>query len=742
MFRKRILLTVFISLLIAGIGLTCGAQASVQIPQTPLLGASVTKYVTPLPVFVGARVAAGSALAISYDEFQQKVLPDNFYTTLPSSITPYPGITFNPRLGTYVWGFKVGNAPHLYPGFTVEAQKGNATTVTYTNNLGTAATFPILQRYITVDQTIMWSNPLGLVDGNPAKLAPYSGPQPVVPHLHGGELRSDSDGGPDEWWTPGGEGYLSTPPAAGGIRGPGYFKNVYTYPNTQEATTLWFHDHVLGGTRTNVYAGLAAFWFLRDQYDTGITGTGLNLPAGNQEIEAVIQDRQFDTQGQWLFPDGYPAGLNGPPPNPDIHPFWNPEFFGDVIVVNGRSWPYFQVEPRRYRIRLLNGSNARFYEIYFEKVSGPIGVPGVPPIYVIGTDGGLLDAPVRVSSTTTDRLLIAPGERYDLIIDFGGFSEFTINVMNTANAPFPDGDPVDPSTTAQLMQFRVNLPLTGGDHSFNPSSSHATLRGGANKPPAIVRLADGSGGINPAVRISKKRQLVLREVQGPGGPIEVLVNNTKFTGLREGTATPIPDSYKVGDRWMTELPLVGSTEEWEIINLTGDAHPIHLHLIQFQVMNRQTYDDISYTTAYEAQFPSGAAIDGYGPPLNYNLLNLDGAIGGNPAVSPFLVAGTTTPPLPQERGWKDTVISYPGQVTRIIARWAPQNIAVNGVRLRENKFAFNPTYGPGYVWHCHIIDHEDNEMMRPYIPSASANNTMSRYGGETGAMSLLLLLNM
>lgn len=307
-------------------------------------------------------------------------MPDSFYNALPASITPYTGISFNPRLGTYVWGFKVGGGPMNYPGVSVEAQKGTATSVTYTNNLGTAAIPPILQRYITVDQTLAWANPLGLLPGDAARSAPYSGPQPVVPHLHGGELRSDSDGGPDEWWTPGGEGYLSGPLAApGGIRGPGYYKNIYDYPNAQEAATIWFHDHALGVTRTNVYAGIAAFWLIRDQFDTGTVGTGLNLPAGPQEIELAIQDRQFDTDGQWLFPDGFPAGLNGPPTNPTVHPFWNPEFFGDVIVVNGRSWPFLNVEPRRYRFRMLNGSNARVYDIRVDDTTTPPFTSSVHP---------------------------------------------------------------------------------------------------------------------------------------------------------------------------------------------------------------------------------------------------------------------------------------------------------------------------------------------------------------------------
>ena len=237
---------------------------------------------------------------------------------------------------------------------------------------------------------------------------------------------------------------------------------------------------------------MAAFWFIRDQFDTGIAGTGLNLPAGPQEIELVFQDRQFDTNGQWLFPDGTQftadgvtyAGLNGPPTNPSIHPFWNPEFFGDVIVVNGRSWPFLQVDPRRYRFRILNGSNARVYEMRVDDTTTPATPTAGPPIWVIGTDGGLLDAPAITSSTPTNRLLIAPGERYDVIIDFAAFAGKTLTIMNSANGPFPAGAILpDPNGTAELMQFQVNPPPPVADTSFNPATVGATLRGGAGSAP-------------------------------------------------------------------------------------------------------------------------------------------------------------------------------------------------------------------------------------------------------------------
>lgn len=716
-------------------------EDSVTVPQEPILGSSIDKYVDPLPTFYPDRVAAGSNLTISYEEFQQNVLPDAFYSTLAA---PY-------NSGTYVWGYKVGSAPQLYPGFTVEAQKGTPTQVTYLNHLGTATTPPYLQQYLTIDQSIHWANPLNApktitnpsppydIIGNPF---PYVGPHPVVPHLHGGEVRSDSDGGPEQWWTPGAEGPGDGPLPAGTYRGMGYSANgnVYSYPNTQQATTLWFHDHMLGATRLNVYAGLAAFYFLRDEYDTGVPDTGLDLPAGPYEVEIVIQDRQFDTNGQWYFPDGTNSGLNGPATNPLIHRYWNPEFFGDVIVVNGKSWPYLDVEPRRYRLRLLNGSNARFYELHMETHTGASG----PPIYVIGSDGGLLDAPAITSSTASNRLIIAPGERYDVIVDFRNFTGQNLTLMNTANAPFPDGDPVDPATSAQIMQFHVSTTLVPDD-SFNPAQPGAVLRGGHDRPPVIVRLADGTGGINPAVAISKKRQLTLREVEAEGGPEEVLVNNTKWNGKREGTSTPLTGSQYIAGNYLTELPQVGSSEVWEIINLTGDAHPIHLHLVQFQLVNRQDYNDVAYTAAYESAFPAGADIDGYGPPMNYNSTaavgnpNYTGYYGGNPDVTPYLT-GVVQAPLAHEAGWKDTVIMYPGQVTRIIVRWAPQDVAVAASTPGKNLYSFDPTKGPGYVWHCHILDHEDNEMMRPYIPTLSAYNLFNG-NGSIGARDLLLLLD-
>ncbi len=696
------------------------ALASVQVPQTPLDPRTIPKYVDAMPNFAMLGRADGTqGLATSFENWPQQVLPASM------GLPP-----------TQVWAYKVTEATSgkvwgpNYPAFTIVSQRNTGSNVDYANNLGATA-IPgdqtgTLYKLLTVDQTIHWADPLGTSSANNCMMPPATGvctqpydsttgPVPGVVHLHGGEVNSKSDGGPDAWFTP------DTPETPGGLKGPAWSQGVtnnYSYPNGQEATTLWYHDHTLGATRLNVYAGLAGFYFLRDQYDTGVPGTGLNLPAGNQEAEIVIQDRMFDTNGQWLFPDSANPGPNGPPPNPTVHPNWIPEFFGTTIVVNGKTWPYLSVEPRRYRFRFLNGSNARFYELRLQEKS--TGAPG-PDIWQIGTDGGLLDNPVMI-----DRLFFAPGERADIIIDFSKNKGQTFILINTAKAPYPSGTAPDPQTVGQIMQFNVGTTKVT-DTSFDPSARRATLRGGANQPPAIVRLADPvNGTVAPGVTVNKTRLLTLKEVEGPGGPLVVTLNNTRWKGLRPDNTTPIADSTLVGTNYVTELPQVGSTEVWEIVNLTPDAHPIHLHLVQFQLINRQAFNKTQYLDAYNAAFPGGTYPDpvtgqpttylpgtyipAYGSPMNY--LSTP-KLGGNPDVTPYL-QGMAMPPNPNEAGWKDTFKMFPGEVTRIIVRWAPQDIPVGGVSAGQNAYSFDPTTEPGYVWHCHIVDHEDNEMMRPY----------------------------
>jgi len=320
-------------------------------------------------------------------------------------------------------------------------------------------------------------------------------------------------------------------------------------------------------------------------------------------------------------------------------------------------------------------------------VSGAMG----PQIQQIGTDGGLLDAPVTIAG----KLLLAPGERADVIIDFSQSAPNQVwTLKNSANTPFPKGGPPNGATVGRLMQFVVNGQMVARDGSPGTDKSQvpANLR---NAP--LVRLTNFAGVTNVAPDLS--RQLTLNEVMGPGGPLEVLVNNTKWDG--NGSAAGLGE---------TELPVEGTTELWQIINLTADAHPIHLHLVQFQLVSRQKFNMNKYNAAYNAAFiPGGAFVPAVGPPADYNTPNADGALGGNPAISRYL-QGPPKPALPNEMGWKDTYVVYPGEVTTFAIRYMPTDVPLG----TAGQFDFDPSLGPGYVWHCHIIDHEDNEMMRPY----------------------------
>jgi len=695
---------------------SANAQPAVLVPQAPLDGATVPKYVERMPLLSTNRVDGTQQVTVHMEEFQQKLLPASMYSGLPAP--------FNQ--GTFLWGYEVNsNTTPQFPSRTIEARRGTATSVAYTNKLqGANGGAPFLQKYLTQDLTIHWADPTHVTKNHncnnavvldAACLQPSTEPIATVPHLHGAEVLSSSDGHPDAWFTP-----------FAAAKGPGFVSTNYSYPNSQEATTLWFHDHSLGTTRLNVYSGMAGFYLLRDNRDTGAANNPIGLPAGAFEQEMLVADRQFDTKGQLLFPDGTPpdnpTGINGGPPNPDIHPFWNPEFFGDVVTVNGKSWPFFEVQPRRYRLRFVNASNARFYQMELVRADAqhqPTTTSG-PDIWQIGSDGGFLNAPTNVDAgANPPHLFLAPAERADVIVDFAGGSGKNFILINGqgAFAPYPSGDPPDPNTSGQVMEFRVNQPLQGTDTSFNPAQPQRALRAAS-----VVDIKPASTGRAP----DKARQLILVEVEGDGGPEEVLLNNSHWDGKRNGTTTTIPGSTANSSGVSaTEVPRIGSTEVWEIANLTEDAHPIHIHLIQFQVISRQDYRRDDYRAAWDGTFPggtfngvtypAGTFIPGFGPPRTYTTANAAGALGGNLSFNPFLL-GSPVAADPYEGGWKDTIKILPFQVTRIAVRWAPTTTAVNNVSAGINRFPFDPTTGgPGYVWHCHILDHEDNEMMRSYL---------------------------
>lgn len=756
---QRIATRLAVSLGVTSLLLVATAAVAAQSPQVPLNAKAIPKFVDPLPNLDGI-VAGTGQIELQMTEFQAQVLP----TGMPQ---------------TWVWGYlQPGQANRAsYLGPVIVATRGQPTEMKFVNNLGRAATTNVLAYKYSTDQTLHWADPLNGEANmwNHMAMPPpvgsegaanYAGPIPAVVHLHGGEVPPVLDGGPDSWFT-----------SDGNYVGHGYYSkdsndpknyDIYRYPNSQEAAPIWFHDHTLGATRLNVYAGLAGAYLVVDP-----ANDPPNLPP---LVPLVIQDRMFDTNGQLFFPADSAGGVLWAL-NPE-HPYWVPEFVGDVICVNGKAWPFLNVEPKRYTFLFLNGSNARAYDMWLtDPVSGNRG----PPFWVIATDGGYLDKPVKIGPPgNNSSLVMMSGERYEAIVDFAGYQAGVIGpngrpysgtwlLKNQAKTPFPAGAAAVATTTGQIMQFRV-VGAPGTDTTFNPALPGASVR-----PNSMVRLVDPlTGAVAAGVNVIKTRELTLNEVMGmaqaaidpvtglpttyPGGPLEILVNNTKWTGERiNGVMTDPTTGHQMytfetrtdftldgtGKNWISERPTEGETEIWEIVNLTADAHPIHLHLVQFQLMNRQGFDTAKYGAAYAAAFPgggydpmtgqpypAGVYIPGFGPPFDYNT-GIQRALGGNPDIAArdakgkFLyLKGAPTPPLPQEAGWKDTVIMYPGQVTRIAVRWAPTDLPAI-TPAADAYFPFDPNGGHGYVWHCHIVDHEDNEMMRPdeVVPNGNALRT-------------------
>ncbi len=722
------------------------AQGALAAQGTPLPGAQIPQFVDPLPVLSVAggsieTVIAGTAeITLNMLEFKANTLPTGF---VPATGT---------YTGTWTFGYRIGpttapaSAVATAVGPVIVATRGQPTQIRYINNLTTQG---IAWRDWT-DQSLhsAFHQIYGFPMPESGNAAPYPGPVPAVPHLHGAEDPAAVDGGPEAY-------FLSDAGDFTGVvntQGPAYYTHpdlqasfneaVYRYPNSQEAAPLWFHDHLLGGTRLNAtYAGLAGAYPIIDLglgLPAGLLAVGLDtngsggvLPDAPNEflVPLVIQDRMFDTNGQLFFPN---AGVS-----PE-HPIWVPEFVGDTIIVNGKVWPYLNVDRQRYRFYLINGSNSRPYEMF---LADPVSKTQGPRMWVISTDGGYLDKPVLIDPNAGGKLTMMPGERYEVIVDFadpawlsamnaaypGGIPN-PLNLILRNTAPTVDG-PVNGATTGRVMQFRVSA-TAPADNSFNPATANVQIRTGAQ---AIVRLPGAPGGPaivtapGPSQNVQKTRELTLNEVPASTGePLEALVNNSKWNGLR-ADGTPIPGSTLVNDNWVTELPKEGDTEVWEIVNLTADSHPIHLHGVQFQILNRQKFNANTFSAAYAAAF-GGVYVPASGPPLvyaptdpGYNPMLQGGKYGGNPDVAPHL-QGPARPPLAYEQGWKDTAIMHPGQVTRIGVRFAPQHFAVGAPAC----FPYNPSAPinpfapvleqlPGYyVWHCHITDHEDNEMMRPY----------------------------
>lgn len=610
-----------------------GAVHAVNLKQAAVLDAStIPKYVSPLlvpPAMPPASVGGMDRYVIGVRQFRQQVLP--------------PGL---PK--TTVWGFGSQTRGGIFnsPSLTIEARVNRPVEVTWVNDL-VDARGRYLPHLLPVDPTLHWANPGGGEegrDGHPMFMrtpGPYRGPVPFVAHLHGGHTDQESDGYPQSWFLPAarniprgfarvGSTYDSMAELYADRHGrawkPGSARAHYD--NDQAAGTLWFHDHSLGITRVNVHAGPVGFYLLRggahDLAPNVLPGAARRGGAA-REIPIVIQDRAFRRDGGLFYPDTreYFDAFAGPyVPHTDIAPIFNPEFFGNTMMVNGRTWPDLRVERRRYRLRLLNGCGSRFLILAVAADATTRPAAPVVPLWQVGGDGGFLPEPVEM-----DRILLGPAERADVVVDFSQFRPGTrLYLVNVApDEPYGGGEPgeefefADPATTGQVMRFTV-VDRVGPETSVPPDQ--LTLPA----PP-------------PQGQAVRTRRLALLEADS-----EVLADvgpRAAFLGVMDGDV-PVPLMW---DEDITEDPHLGDTEIWEIHNTTMDAHPIHVHLVQFEILGRRA----------------------------------DGQ--------------AERAPEPNETGNKDTVIAYPGEVTRIRARFDKPGL---------------------FVWHCHILEHEDHEMMRPF----------------------------
>jgi spore coat protein A, manganese oxidase len=530
---------------------------------------------------------------------------------------------------TTIWGYKnYQTAQPTFPGRSFQVQRGTPVTVSWQNNLRTAA--GPLPHLLPVDQTITIQ-------------APTTG-VPLAVHHHGGDTAFEFDGGPDQWSTPVrqqiGPGITAAAldPAAPAIR--------YQYTNAQEASMHWYHDHAEGLTRINVHAGLAGLYVVRDANETLLRQTFI-IPTAPYELALVLQDRCFDAVGNLAYsanPADYPdpAVAATLPANAPTH---MPEMFGDVILVNGKAWPNLTVEPRPYRVRLLNGSDSRFYTLNF----------GTAPIYQVGTDLGFLNRGVRLLTDLT----IAPGERVDLVVDFTNLAASNIVVTNSAATPFPFGDPPTGGATV-VMRFQALLPR----NNAVPLTVPALLPSVPLRITTAMPLLTRSDLLPAQFPTAKVRRVLLGEGVDQYGRILPLL----------GTYDPVNAAANLGTLGFgdpaTEKPILGATEIWEIWNVSEDAHPVHLHLVQFRIIDRRPFTANPLPATTMSNGWTGVKLDG---PITW---------GGPAVVAPA-----------NEQGYKDTVVCPPGQMTRIMMNFN-----------RRGK----------YVYHCHILSHEEHDMMRWY----------------------------
>jgi spore coat protein A, manganese oxidase len=712
---------------------------------------SINKYVTHLVIPPVMKRSNSDGLTDQTDDYQiavrqfkQQILPPPLPATTVWSYGPEsdPTPTVAPD----------SHSQFNYPAYTIETTANRRVNVRWINGLVKPdGTF--LPHLLPVDQTLHWANPpKDCLHGDPRtdcmgkNQAPYTGPVPMVVHVHGSHVDPHSDGYSEAWWLPAARNIPPTYARSGQLfddatgmnRGDRGYAD-FSYRNDQAATTLWYHDHTLGVTRNNVYAGPAGFWLVRSGvYDGGqdvtkhhtravlpgpapAAGQGLldlNTPGNKvrnaiREIPIVIQGRSFNADGSLFYPstraffEGLdPADLQIPfAPQSDVPPIWNAETFFNVMVVNGRSWPKLEVAQARYRFRLLDGTNARFLNLALFEVNprtNQIDPTKEIPFYQIGADQGFLPKVVRIKTgeqialtpgitepvsnpnpNDPRALLMAPAERVDVIVDFSSLRDGTVvRMINTApDSPFggfADVTPADSATTGQVMQFVVKHALTGAVGSTD----------GTTTPPKNLRL-NAEQPLNQPVTT---RQVSLNEDSSSVVCVGVDDAENYLLPVKQIPCTELnsvlfgPTAGKLGVVTGSLVSAVGNGLQWA--DETGASQPVSVKLksgarMTVNVTETPTRGDIEEWQIYN--FTEDAH------PIHLHQIRFE-------IVSRTLLDGTTMSLSgdlpPGEAGFKDMVVAYPGEITTV-----------------RTKFDI-----PGlYVWHCHILEHEDNEMMRPLV---------------------------
>jgi spore coat protein A, manganese oxidase len=623
-------------------GIVTGAAAAIGGPQllaatnkaaaTTIDPTTIPQFVTPLYILPAM---PPQAIEPEWDQYSLAARPIT-QQALPSGFPASPLLAF---------GSTTAPGSFHAPSWTFEATVDRETRLTWNNQMvqSNGNYYPPL---LPIDPTLHWFNAPGGSSGRDSTPtftstpSAYTGPLPLVVHLHGSHDYEESDGYPEAWFLPNANnipaGYATVGSyyeqfkqesfdKYGLVWAPG--SSTYVFQNDQRATNLWFHDHSLGITRTSIRSGLLGQYTLRggpSDLPPGVLPGPAPQPGDRPglsyyEIHLIIQDPTFNTDGTQYLPPTDTFSPGPYIPTTDIPPIWNAVFFGSTIMVNGNTWPYLNVEPRRYRFRILNATSVR--TLGLKVVSDATGTPpqeAALPIWVIGSDGGLLPTPQAIEGT--DSLPMLTSERYDVIIDFTGLTPGTTLYLNN------EGDAATVGTTGSVMAFNV-VPLKSVDTSVPPAQ--------LGKLPGYVPIT------NP----TNTRQVSFNEEPSTFQP-SVTIHYLCGTVNADGTANPLGWADPI-----TENPALNSTEVWQIYNFAPVTHAFHVHLVQFQILGRTP-------------------------------------IGG----------GTTSPPAPYETGDKDACAATNGMVTSIIAKFDHQS---------------------RFVWHCHFLDHEDNDMMRPYMIGSS-----------------------